>query len=257
MSPAAFNALAVALRGLADIFEAEASVDSAPETTGPSARYYTRKNWIESGGEARVFDRAIGSIRSFRAGRKRTVLCDEMHAWIESHAVPATPKKNLHSGVLDTDSDVDRELRKLGESPRTPQEIAFDQWCERKGLPVCSAKSIVKVRREEEAKRRRDADPEIARATAEATREADARATKQHKYPLLECTRCLRNVPQWERRKQKRGVRARYASGEPARHKCPHDFGEHCSNAQGNLDYDGTIICPWCVADRSQTPSSS
>lgn len=87
------KAVVGALRALADALESDVTTQPAT-TVAAGARYYTRRTWTASGGEGREFDRAVGELRSFKAGRRRLVLCDEMHAWIETHVRPARTRES-------------------------------------------------------------------------------------------------------------------------------------------------------------------
>jgi len=254
MTPAVSSALVTALRALADALEGEAGRTVTPESSTSGARYYTRKSWVQTGGEARVFDRAVESIRSFRAGRNRTVLCDEMHAWIESQAEQLSPKQRTKPPTATVIiGDVDRELGKLGESPRTDDEIALDKFLESVGLKAHTAEAIVADRRKREAKSRRDADPEIARACAEETRRADERYPQKSRHPLVTCGRCLRRGAQRTSWRKERGGRVTFATGMPASHMCPHGFSNGCYNSGGNSEDDGTFFCPWCAKERTNS----
>ena len=252
MTPAISSALVTALRALADALEADAGRAAAPESSGTGARYYTRKSWVQTGGEARVFDRAVESIRSFRAGRKRTVLCDEMHAWIESQAEQVSTKQRTKAPTATVIvANVDRELGKLGESPRTDDEIAMDKFLEGVGFKAHTAEAIVAERKKRAAKSRRDADPEIARACAEETRHADEQYPQKSRHPLVTCGRCLRRVAQRTSWRKDRGVRVTFATGKPASHMCQHGFSNGCYNSSGNSEDDGTSFCPWCQNDHT------
>jgi hypothetical protein len=174
-----------------------------------------------------------------------------MHAWIEGQAEHVSPPKKPEPATESIEvSDVDRELGRMGEPPRTAEEIDFDQFRVELALKPKSAETIVAERRARDEKARRDADPEIAKACAETTRRADATSTTRYKYPLIECQRCRRMVGQKTSWRKERGVRVSLASGKPLRHHCPHGYADGCRNAEGfNID-DGTILCPWCLAER-------
>src|SRR5437667_12174054 len=66
------KAAAVALRALADALEATETMPATEQR--PSARYYTRKSWIDSsGGGGKEFDRALRELQSFKVGRGRLI----------------------------------------------------------------------------------------------------------------------------------------------------------------------------------------
>ncbi len=199
-----------------------------------------------------------GELPARRVKRRWLARRADLDAWIESHETgvrPASPIERPEpmrpplirkpppepklTPAQQHEKEMDAFRAKYGFRRLTDSERAA------RGMPPYDVDReyaehlAAEARRAEEqaARERADNDPVIAKQRAEATRAADAaRARRPYKGPRVTCERCGRQV-------------AQRRDGRPVAHACPHQFGYHCYDEEGNSE--GTVPhCPWCKQDR-------
>jgi hypothetical protein len=236
----------------------------APYVADSLGRSEDSSDWVDVAAALPTLKRVLwracrrGELPGRRVKRRWLARRADLDAWIEAHEtgmkapspverpeprLPPPQRKPPPEPKLTPAQEHEKEmdafrarfgLRRLTDSERAARRMPpYD--VDREYAEHLAAEA----RRAEEraARERDDNDPVIAKQRAEATRAADAAPTRRpYKGPRATCERCRRQV-------------AQRRDGRPVAHGCPHQFGYHCYDEEGNSE--GAVPhCPWCRQER-------